>query len=70
MAVRYASIFAKKYGTPFLMVRIGYVGMVRFKNWTEVRYVGTIRFKVRGKSYTNSERIVPYCHPCLQLIGF
>ena len=40
---RYASIFGKKYSTLvryafFVMVRVRYVGMVRFKNWTEVRY--------------------------------
>ena len=51
--VRYASIFAKKCGTPvrysfFVMVRVRYVGTVCFKNWTEVRYAGTVRFKVWG----------------------
>ena len=40
--VRYASNFAKKYGTLeryafFVMVRVRCVGTVRFKNWTEVR---------------------------------
>ena len=67
--VRYATIFPKKYGTLvryafFVMVRVRYVGTVRFKNWTEVRYAGTVRFKVRGTLYANSERTVPYCHPC------
>ena len=51
--VRYASIFAQRYGTLvryafFGMVRVRYVGTVRFKNCTEVRYGGTVRFKVRG----------------------
>ena len=41
--VWYASIFAKKYGSLvryafFVMVRVRYVGTVRFKKWTEVRY--------------------------------
>ena len=51
--VWYASIFAKKYGMLvryafFVMVRVRYVGTVRFKNWTELRYAGTIRLKLRG----------------------
>ena len=70
--VRYASIFAEKYGTLvryvfFVMVRVRYVGTVRFKNSAEVRYAGTVRLKVRGTYYTNSERTVPYCHPCMQV---
>ena len=44
--VRYASIFGKKYGTlvryAFFVV-VWYVGTVRFKNWTEVRYAGTVQ---------------------------
>ena len=32
----------------FVMVRIRYVGTIRFKNWSEVRYAGTVRLKVRG----------------------
>ena len=49
--VRYASIFAKRYGTLFLLwygngTLVRYVGTVCFKNLTEVRYAGTVRFKV------------------------
>ena len=73
MAVRYASIFAKKYGSLvryafFAMVRVRYIGTVRFKNWTEVPYADTVRLKVRGTYHANSERTVPYCHPCLRCI--
>ena len=35
----------------------------RFKNRTELRYAGTVRSKMRGMLYANSERTVPNCHP-------
>ena len=45
--VRYASIFAKRYGTLvryafFVMVRVRYVGTVRLFVMVRVRYVGTL----------------------------
>ena len=63
-----------RYGTPqFLLKGMQYTGTVRlfcnvtgtvrFKNCTEVRYAGTVRFKVRGTQYAKSKRTVPYCHP-------
>ena len=49
--VRYASIFAKRYGTLvryafFVMVRVRYVGTVRLFVMVRVRYVGT-RFELK-----------------------
>ena len=44
--VWYASTIAKKYDTVRLFCNG--TGTVRFKNWAEVRYAGTVRLKVRG----------------------
>ena len=39
------------------------VGTVCFKNWTKLRYAGTVRSKVWDTQYINSKRTVPYCLP-------
>ena len=55
--VRYASIFAKRYGTLvryafFVMVRVRYVGTVRLFVMVRVRYVGTLfELKIPDFSY-------------------
>ena len=36
------------------MVRVRYVGTVRFKNWTEIRYSGAVRLKVRSTQIQNA----------------
>ena len=64
LTIPYASIFATKYGMLvrcafFVMVpTVAYVGTVRFKNRTEIRYAGIVQFKVRGTQYAKFERFV------------
>ena len=40
---------------------------VRHASKIEPKYGMLVRFKVRGTQYANSERTVPYFHPCLLL---
>ena len=63
MAVWYASIFAKKYGTLmryalFVMVRVWYVGTVRFK--IELKYDTLVRYGSRCEVRSAQILNVPY----------
>ena len=60
--VRYASIFAKKYSTPFLSWRVQYI--LQYASKIELKYGMLLRYGSRGK-VANSECTVPYCHPCV-----
>ena len=60
--VRYASIFAKKYGTLvryafFVMVRVQYVGTVRFKN--QLKYSTVVR-RLDFELELNQDYRLPY----------